>query len=67
MDQIPDSHMESVPVFAAEYETEYSGIEHARSAFRKVMARDWQYQEEKVPESGKPDLSGPQRVYPWDV
>ena len=58
MDQIPDSHTESGPMFAAEYETEYSKSEHARSGFRKMMARDQQYQEEKVPKSEKSDPSG---------
>ena len=45
-------------MFAAEYETEYSKSEHARSGFRKMMARDQQYQEEKVPKSEKSDPSG---------
>lgn len=47
MDQIPDSHVESVPVIAAEFGAELSGIEHAWSGFRKGMAGDQQYQEEK--------------------
>lgn len=62
MNQLPDSNVESAPVFAAEYGTEYTGIEHARSGFRKVMTKGQQYQEEKVPESGESDSSGPPRI-----